>query len=369
MLKKFIIFCLFIAFLANINCTSKSKRKKEIQNDNIDNPSRITDNEGPTIILLSPKINTRGLIIVEVEKEITVSGKVTDRSGIQEIKLNNNSIDFNSKGEFSARIIFPENFQLVITATDKKSNRSERIYQLPNKNTPQPIENQEKYALVIGNADYTSAVPLNNPINDAQAIARTMENLGFIVFKYENLNQTETKRYIDNFGKQLTEHGVSLFYYAGHGLQINGINYLVPIDANPQSEQEVEYQCVEVGRVLAKMESSNTDVNILILDACRDNPFKNNWQRSTNVQGLAAMEAPVGTIIAFAADANQIALDGSNNHGLFTEELLKNIIIPNITVTDVLIKTRVAVLEKSGNKQKPADYSTLTGSFYFKIDE
>lgn len=135
------------------------------------------------------------------------------------------------------------------------------------------IQYQKKIALVIGNGNYESSV-LANPENDARAMKTALQNVGFTVFEYENLNQIQMKKVIDDFGANLKNNDVGLFYYAGHGIQAKGYNYLIPVDAQLKSEQQVEYDCVQADRVLALMEASGSKVNLIILDACRNNPFE-----------------------------------------------------------------------------------------------
>lgn len=133
----------------------------------------------------------------------------------------------------------------------------------------------KRLALLIGNANYTHARKLANPVHDVQSMARALQSLGFETMEFENATQSEMKKAIDKFGKELHEYSVGLFFYSGHGMQAQGENYLIPIDASVQRESDVEYNCVNAGRVLAKMQGSDTKTNIIVLDACRDNPFEN----------------------------------------------------------------------------------------------
>jgi hypothetical protein len=360
-----------------ISCTSKSERRKEIKEKKSDNHTVVIkhkikkkkDKEAPIITIFTPKTNSRGLSVVKnISKNITVSGNVKDKSGIKDLLINKKQVSFDRKGDFNTVVSLLSNEKIEIEATDKKNNTAYRTIIITKKQTPVYDENQQKFALVIGNSDYDELTDLRNTVNDANAMASSLKKLGFKVFKYTNLNQSELIKKIDSFGDKLTANSVSLFYYAGHGLQVNGINYLLPKNAAPKSEEDIEYQCVKAGRILAKMENAACKVNILILDACRNNPFKKSWSRDSKTQGLAAMNAPAGTIISFSADANQTAADGNGQNGLFTEELLKNMQIPNLKIEEVFKKTRIAVMAKSGNKQEPAEYNKMTGDFYFKVE-
>ena len=153
---------------------------------------------------------------------------------------------------------------------------------------------QKRLALVIGNGSYTSAPLLKNPPNDARDMAATLTALGFEVSSGINVNQREMKRLVREFGQKLKGGGSGLFYYAGHGVQSKGRNYLIPIDAEIQSEAEVEDSGVDVGLVLNYMDEAQTGLNIVILDACRNNPFGRSFRSAA--EGLAQVDAPTGTL-------------------------------------------------------------------------
>jgi uncharacterized protein (TIGR02145 family) len=232
-----------------------------------------------------------------------------------------------------------------------------------------PIQSQKKFALVIGNGTYQYSSLLANPVNDATAMKVALENSGFIVLKYENLTQNQMKKAIDDFGDILKGCDIGLFFYAGHGIQSKGYNYLIPVDAQLQNEQEIEYNCVEADRVLAKMETSGTTVNILILDACRNNPFERSWTRSTNGRGLAFMNAPSGTLIAYATSPGTTASDGSGNNGLYTSAILESMKIPNMTIIQMFQNVRSIVSQKSGKQQIPWESTSLIGDLYINPRE
>ena len=223
---------------------------------------------------------------------------------------------------------------------------------------------QKKVALIIGNGNYIGST-LANPENDARSMKDVLQNLGFIVTEFENLNQGRMKKAIDDFGFNLKDADVGLFYYAGHGIQSNGYNYLVPIDVQLSSEKQVEYDCVQADRVLAIMEGASPLVNIIILDACRNNPFERSWTRSTTGKGLAFMNAPKGTLIAYATSPGSTASDGSGNNGLYTSAILESIVIPDITIIQVFQNVRSIVTKKSNEQQIPWESTSLTGDFYF----
>ena len=171
-------------------------------------------------------------------------------------------------------------------------------------------EQESRLALLIGNSNYQFSGKLDNPINDVRAIAKVLKQLGFTVLKYEDCSQTTMKRAIDKFGRELKTKDVGLFFYAGHGVQVNGYNYLLPINAKLENENDAEYDCVRTGRILAKMESAGSKTNIVILDACRANPFERAWRRGEKGSGLAFMNAPSGSLIAYSTAPGKTALDG-----------------------------------------------------------
>lgn len=231
---------------------------------------------------------------------------------------------------------------------------------------PLSVCSQEKrLALVIGNSAYEHGGVLPNPINDAFAMNQALTDVGFEVLEYFNLDEGELKQAIDKFGLKLRNYDVGLFYYAGHGIQSNGENYLIPIEANLISELQVEYDCVEAARVLAHMDASRTSVNIVILDACRNNPFERSWNRSSSGKGLAFMDAPSGTIIAYATSPGSTASDGIGLNGLYTEAILESIQVPGITILQVFQNVRGLVTERSNNQQTPWESTSLIGDFYF----
>jgi hypothetical protein len=221
---------------------------------------------------------------------------------------------------------------------------------------------EQRVALVIGNSAYEVS-PLKNPVNDARDVAQTLTALGFQVIHKDNLNQVEMKRVIRDFGEKIKNGGVGLFYFAGHGVQVNGANYLIPVGAVIEKQQEVEYEAVDVGFVLAQMENAKTRMNIVILDACRNNPFARSFRSESN--GLASINAPSGTLIAYATAPGSVASDGDGKNGLFTQELLFNMRTIGLGVEDVFKRARSSVREKTQGKQTPWESSSLVGDFYF----
>jgi uncharacterized caspase-like protein len=164
-------------------------------------------------------------------------------------------------------------------------------------------------ALVIGNSAYAEG-PLKNPVNDANDISAKFRNLGFDVISVIDANQEDMGNSIDDFGAKASKYDVAIFYYSGHGIQHNGENYLIPVNARLRSEVDIRYSCENLNRVLAKLEESNCKLKILMLDACRNNPFERSWTRAGSSRGLSSMDAPMGTIISYATAPGSTAEDG-----------------------------------------------------------
>lgn len=221
---------------------------------------------------------------------------------------------------------------------------------------------ERRFALVVGNSNYEVG-SLKNATSDATDIAQTLAALGFEVTHRENLKKDEMKREIRSFGQRISRGGVGLFYFAGHGLQVKGLNYLVPVDAELRSEEEVEYECVEVGSVIVQMETARNDMNIIILDACRNNPFNRSFR--TISRGLAPINAPRDLLIAYATSPNSVASDGNGRNGIYTQELLRNIRLPNLAIEEVFKRVRISVLDLTQGNQTPWESSSLTKPFYF----
>jgi len=237
-------------------------------------------------------------------------------------------------------------------------------------NKPQIIDtaktianNQKLLALVIGNSSYKST-PLKNPVNDANDISANLENLGFDVNTLIDADRRNIVHEINRFSRKLNDYDVGLFFYAGHGMQIKGRNFLIPIDAHIESDSDVEFEGVDIGRLLAKMESYENKTNIVLLDACRNNPFSGTFRSSS--RGLARVDAPTGSFIAFATAPGQVAADGFERNGVFTKHLLKHINTPDLPIEGLLKKVRVGVMKETNSKQVPWQSSSMTGDFYFR---
>jgi hypothetical protein len=225
---------------------------------------------------------------------------------------------------------------------------------------------EERVALIIGNSAYADA-PLVNPVNDARDIAKHLETFGFKVILRENASFNDMKKAIREFGRSLHTNSVGLFYYSGHGMQVNGENYLIPVAAELNNEEEIEYETVNAGFVMAQMEAARNRMNILILDACRNNPFARSFRSAS--RGLAMMNAPTGTLIAYATAPGSTASDGTGKNGLYTEELLAQMNVPGQKIEDVFKRVRANVMTRSNTQQIPWESSSLIGDFYFSASK
>jgi TPR repeat protein len=226
----------------------------------------------------------------------------------------------------------------------------------------QPAAPEARTALVIGNGAYRTS-PLKNPVQDAKAMAEALQKCGFRVTLLEDATRMRMVEALRAFGQTIQGGGVGLFYFAGHGLQVKGKNYLVPVDSDLASEDEVAYSTLDADAVLAKMETARNRLNILILDACRNNPFGSNARGFS--QGLAQMDAPAGSYIAFATAPGRTAADGVGSHGLYTQYLLAQMAQPGLKVEDVFKRVRAGVMRDSKEQQVPWESSSITGDFYF----
>jgi hypothetical protein len=228
---------------------------------------------------------------------------------------------------------------------------------------PAAAAKNQRVALVLGNANYKDA-PLANPVNDARAISAALQEAGFTVILRENTDQRGMLAALREFGDKLRGGGTGLFYYAGHGMQIKGRNYLIPVGANVEREDEVAYSAVDAQAVLDKMEAAGNAANIMILDACRNNPFTRSTR--SGQAGLAQMDAPVGTLVAFATSPGMVASDGAGANGLYTQHLLTAMRQSGSKVEDVFKQVRANVRRDSQGKQVPWESTSMEGDFYFR---
>lgn len=231
-----------------------------------------------------------------------------------------------------------------------------------------PALADKRIALVVGNAAYQNVTKLENPRNDAVLMAQTLSSLGFVLVGGRaqlDLDKGAFDLSVQSFGRQVQGADVALFYYAGHGVQISGSNYLVPVNANPTREADVDFQMVDVNLVLRQMQGAGTRLNMVILDACRNNPFGVRGLRAAD-GGLAQMRAPEGTLISYATQPGSVAQDGADGHSPYTKALAQTINLPGLDIFQTFNQVGLAVKRATGGAQQPwVSSSPIDGSFYF----
>jgi formylglycine-generating enzyme required for sulfatase activity len=227
---------------------------------------------------------------------------------------------------------------------------------------------ETRLALVIGNGNYGAGIgQLANPPSDARLVTEALQSAGFGVTTVIDADQKTMKRAFADFGQALAAAGkdtVGLFYYAGHGVQVDGVNYLIPSGAEIHSQVDVEVEAVDTNWVLKQMEYAGNRMNIIILDACRNNPLPPGTRSLNN--GLARMDAPTGSFIAYSTAPGAVALDGAGSNSPYSQALAAAIKNQNLPLELLFRQVRVAVMNQTENKQVPWDSSSLTGEFYFK---
>jgi hypothetical protein len=232
--------------------------------------------------------------------------------------------------------------------------------------TPSAIPSGKRVALVVGNKNY-KVRPLANPLNDADDMSRSLRTSGFEVIDLRDATLQQMRSGVRQFGDKLLSSDVGLVYYSGHGVEVKGRNYFIPVNADIQREDEITDQGLDVSLVLEKMSTAGKGVNILIVDACRDDPFGRSFRSAS--RGLAQMDAPRGTIIAYATSPGKVASDGDprERNSPYTKNLIKAMQTPNKPIEQVFKEIRRAVQEETKNQQTPWENTSLSGDFYFKV--
>ena len=223
---------------------------------------------------------------------------------------------------------------------------------------------QKRLALVIGNSSYRNVSGLNNPVNDANDIAAALKRQGFSVTLKHDTDHRTLFNLVEAFNTKLKQtRAVGLFYYAGHGIQHQGANYLIPVDAKLTKPSDLRFEALDVERLLTNMPHHDKRLNIVILDACRDNPFKGDFRGIS--RGLAQMNAPSGTLLAYATAPGDTAADGTGRNGIYTKHLLEHLEKPDQTIEAMFKQVRRGVMAETENRQVPWESSSLLGDFYF----
>ena len=241
--------------------------------------------------------------------------------------------------------------------------------------TANAVATERRVALVIGNNDYKSVPKLEKAVNDAQAVSRELSKIGFEVMYLPNAGQKKMNQAVNEFAQKISGGGVGIFFFAGHGLQINNQNFLLPVDIDmPKDPNDIDDQAISLVRVQDKLADAKAKFSLLVIDACRDNPLPKKAGRSLGgTRGLAQPASPTGQIVLFSAGANQQALDKLNDtdgnpNGLLTREFLPMISTPGVSAADALKRVRTSVTSKArsvGHDQNPALYDQTDGDFYF----
>jgi TPR repeat protein len=231
-----------------------------------------------------------------------------------------------------------------------------------------PALAEKRVALVVGNSGYQNVAPLENPAHDAVLVAQTLKELGFSLTgdaAQLNLDKRALDEAVQAFGRQVQGADVAMFYYAGHGVQLRGANYLVPVGANPTREADVDFQMVDINVVLNQMQGSGTRLNMIILDACRNNPFGGRSLRAAG-GGLAQLRAPDGTLISYATQPGNVAQDGDDGHSPYTRALAATMKRPGLDLFQTFNEVGLIVKRATGGAQQPwVSSSPIDGSFYF----
>ena len=245
-----------------------------------------------------------------------------------------------------------------------QQSRNFRVVKPPTGNPTSQI----RKAIVIGMSDYGAGKNLSNTLNDADDMANVLNRLGFQVTLLKNNDSRTLKTNLVNWYATIEGNDMAVFYFAGHGMEVNGENYLIPVDAELHSQTDVQYSALNVNQVLGNMDEKQVGLKLLILDACRDNPFKRTWSRGSEEKGLAQMSAPRGTYIAFAASPGFTAHDGANynlRNGVFTFFLKQEIVKEGVSIDEVFNNVTGQVANLTRNQQVPFKNSSLTRNFYF----
>ena len=369
------------------------------------------DNEQPTIVITSPQTQ-RGFSLGTVDEEIIVRGYASDNKGIKAVRVNGANAKLYSPN--TARTNFELPVQLIagsnkvwVEAEDLSGNTVKQEFNVTRQqpggspvtqnnsgnttaatkvaktpatatNTPKTAPTEDlpttrassgtpkgsrfRTALIIGNAHYPDQ-PLKNTINDADSMATALRKIGWDVMSYSDLTQEQMDEVMTHFTSKLkTKGGAGLFYYAGHGIQFEGNNYLIPVDAKIKKASDVKYKGVNIGELIDRLDDAKNYTNIVILDACRNNPFGSK-SRGLKDGGLAPVNAPARSFIAFSTSPGATASDGDGSNGLYTQELLKAMRVKGQQIEDIFKNVRRNVRTQSGNAQVPWETSSLEDKF------
>lgn len=298
------------------------------------------------------------------KKQVIITGRIHDNSDLSSVKLNGASLELQN-GTFERSVQLKKGLtNFILVAVDKNNNKATKTIKIK-RGSSSTTHQIKRTALIIGNSKYKYVSPLDNPSNDAEDMSNTLTALGFDVILKLNETKESIESSISQFGKKLEQNkGLGLFFYAGHGIQIGGENYIIPVDAKIERQKDVKYKAISVDQILDEMRFANNGLNVVILDACRDNPLPRSFSRSSK-KGLATIEdAPSGSLIAFATAKGETAADGSGRNGMFTKHLLLNI-KKGTSIQKLFERTLKGVKNESSGKQIPWLSTSYTGEFKF----
>jgi WD40 repeat protein len=305
------------------------------------------------------------------QESIKVRGLVEGTERINKVMVNGAPAEYDFSGGFSADVnLEPGKNKIRVVAENAEQKQIVKDFYVtyePKRNSTKPTgparTGGKRVALVMGNANYLHTNKLINTLSDAKAMDATLKSLGFQVITILDGDYEKMKNAVFAFGDQINDVDISVFYYAGHGLEVDGVNYLVPVDADIQSALDVKQKSVPLPGILKTMEFTNEEgLNMIILDACRNNPFPTGKRGGS---GLAKVNAPSGTLIAYATDPGSVASDGTGTNGLYTGILVEQMKIPQ-RIEDIFMNTRNKVEELSKGGQRPWEEARLKGVFYLK---
>ncbi|WP_247236588.1 caspase family protein [Telluribacter sp. SYSU D00476] len=367
-----------IWFLLAVNYTYAQKKEHQFKSDWVQLKPKV---QPPVIILKNPQAEqsvveqSNYTIVVCVQSDAPVDNYYFIHNGkiIGGPTRGFKRVDCGQEVSQELTLIQGKN-EIKFVATNAGGTTISNSYFITYTPVPSPVgtiasdaQIQKRLALIVANEAY-SKYPLKNSINDGQAIRERLENLGFTVTLHENQNRKDFKKVVDAFTSSLTDKTISLFFYAGHGLMVNGVNYIQPVDADPTTEADVEFECFPLRQLVARMEETNPHgSNLVFWDACRNNPYRS-WRRGAGEPVYAPTNPPVGTMIVYATEPGKSALDGDEKNGLFTSELIKHIDVPGQDIFELIDKVDRG-LEMRGFKQPPYIEGRLRGKFIFNINK
>ena len=323
-----------------------------------------------------PSIEWLDFAATSNKKEYTMKLGIKSKSKVEEV-----NVTINGTLTRGIKTVTAEGYDLTVDRTLSLSEGLNRIlvsvrngdgistsekvitYQGPK---PSPVFNEKRIAFVIGNSHYSNPeMNLLNPENDAQDVAMKLKTLGFeVTLKLDATLETMDKE-LSAFKDKAKDYDVAIFYYAGHGIQSKGVNYIIPTNIDNLAEDNMKYKCVNMEHVLDVMEDSHCKLKIVILDACRNDPLSRRWHRSAGTRGLSMMNAPTGTIISYSTGAGKTAQDGKGRNSPYTEAFLNTLDVPNLDVFHFFQKVGAEVKRKTGQAQDPWWSSSFTGDFFF----